>query len=871
MIPTRFVFLLPILFGACGGAEKDRCEAASQDEALDCLGVPPDDSPRVDSAGTALPASYSPLGPRAEVGVSRELFVAGMQIAPPVPTGDPVLLESRAVTVALADDATHQIGTAVLDTVAPGTIWEIDEHSSHPSQSASQGGQSTRAATAADLDGDGADEIVVAYLDPSDPVNDGVIFIDIAGADAPVTVTTAAGATDVAIAAIDADGDGDDELAIAAASGSEVTVILAERDASGRIAAIADTARQLAVVAGGAVSTELAAGNLDRDAGDELVVVVNESGTDGGAVSRYRVFDDAAAGFGELTAASPIRVEDGGSFEAAVADVAVADIDADGTDEIVFGGLDEIVRDTCTAHLHLYLALDDAGDSPEPMAVLGQLAEPLRYLPSSGCDEVASELPVSHVFVNAVDIDGDGVSEIQANLRVFDDFTAGAFTELFAVDPQVLSGPDERGGSALSAATTAMEVADINGDGKGELIIFAQHRNRIAVWGLDGPNLESAEFREVLEIETAFYNSQTRVFPIIAAANVDSDGAVLQYSAVEYRFVFTEPVIIAALAAAPCIAGIDQNLEACTTSYGTSETTSGGVDGSVSVSASTFVSFEAKDPFFGLGVEGRSSLTATASFSAARSYSLTESVEYTTGGLEDTVIFTTVPLDQYTYRVVAHPDPELVGTEIVINLPRSPITLQVEREFYNDSVVEGSFQVGSNVFLHSPGDIDSYPDEADADALIDTGGLGHIGPLGELVDSAGEALGPLAETLLGDGIKASRAVTVGEGSGQTTTEIVFSESTEYRAGAEIAYEAELAVTGGGVGVGMGVGVSAGAGISWGGSQSTTYRGTIGSIGASDFSDNIYSAGLFTYVFNYGNPEAPQFEVINYWVDRSERN
>jgi hypothetical protein len=75
------------------------------------------------------------------------------------------------------------------------------------------------------------------------------------------------------------------------------------------------------------------------------------------------------------------------------------------------------------------------------------------------------------------------------------------------------------------------------------------------------------------------------------------------------------------------------------------------------------------------------------------------------------------------------------------------------------------------------------------------------------------------------------------------------------------------VTGGGVGVGAGIGGTLGAGLSWGTTTSTIYRGSIGSIDADNFAANRYDAGLFTYIFNYGNPAAPQFEVINYWVAR----
>ena len=124
----------------------------------------------------------------------------------------------------------------------------------------------------------------------------------------------------------------------------------------------------------------------------------------------------------------------------------------------------------------------------------------------------------------------------------------------------------------------------------------------------------------------------------------------------------------------------------CVTAFGQSESQGGGLDGTVTVSASTFVGFEGKDPFLGIGGGVESRVTATASFSAGVFYTLEETVEFETGPLEDTVVFTTIPLDRYTYEIVSHPDPERIGEKIVVNLPRSPITLQVEREFFNRSM-----------------------------------------------------------------------------------------------------------------------------------------------------------------------------------------
>lgn len=849
--------------GACG---------SSQEQALECLGVQLTKDPRVDLKGSPLPTTYAPLGATRSVGVSQEVFMAGMQLAPKNPVGTAEVMDNRAALLELSNDDTGAVGPGVLSTTAPGAIWEGDTYTT-PSSNGGTGAQSSRTAVALDADGDGKDEIVVLYLDHENPSNEGVIFATSPDGGAPKKVATAPGAEDIAAVRGDFDGDGKDEIAlgISTADGASVVVLRPAQD--GSFSAVDGSEKTFEkTLPTGTLSLELAAGNIDRDLGDELVVVFNQMDLPArSGISSYWVIDDGKAGFTELKKNASINVVDGGSYQAEVADVAIGDIDADGKGEIVFGGVEKLLEQSCVPTRQLYLALDDAGDAPEPLAVIGQSAAEIQYVDKSGCSEVTSKLLTRHVFVNTLDVDGDGVAEIQANLRVFDDFRAGAFKELYALDPEVLAGPDGLGGGILAPDSTAMETADINGDGRDEIIVFAQHRSEVVVWGLSGPTAESATFQEMTRIDTKKYNFQSRVFPLIVPANVDTDGVVLKYSAPEYKFVFTEPVVIAALAAAPCMDGIGQNTAACTTAYGQTQGTTGGGEASVTVTASTFVSFETKIPLTEIGVEGKETLTTSASLSAGKSYALDETVEYTTGPLEDTVIFTTLPVDQYEYTVVSHPDPSKVGQHVVVNLPRTPITLQVERGFYNRSVVPGSPLIDDSVFLHTVGNIDSYPNEASADALINTGGFAHLGPAGELVDAAGHALGPLADKLLGRGLKTSKAITVGQGSGQTSTEIRFTDATDYQAGLEIGYEAELAVTGGGAGVkgavGGSLGGSLGAMLSWGSSTSTVYRGTIGSIGESTFPDHVYSAGLFTYVYNYGKKDQPQFEVVSYWVDK----
>jgi len=852
------------------------------DESLNQMGVRTEQTARLDSKGEELPDNYSPLGSSVDVAKTDELFLVGLQLKVEAPDGGTETLDNRAALVELADDDTGVVGFHLTDAIAPGNVWEQDDTSPHPSfGGTTNGGQSARSITAGDIDGDGQEEIMIVYVDLDAPANADEIYVEVIDyatdrADATQTtlVIRQAGVTELAGIAGDFDADGIAELAIALGTESGSNLYYLQPDAAGNFdfagAPVRSFPRRLTE---GGIAFELAAGNIDNDNGDELVVVINEAFGQDTATAAYWILDDAATEFRTIDGDRSISGFDGGDYTAIVADVALGDIDADGKQEIVFGGLTGFTNNACESYEHLLIALDDAA-AENPLGSLGAHVFRETYVePGTGCNSNSHQLRVRKVFVNTLDVDGDGVAEIQANRHVYEDFVEAApWTPAGPADaPYELPWSEFLEGSTVggtvSDGTCQIVTGDVTGNGRDEIISFVQWNFKVNVYGLDGPDPDTAEWKLIQTMPTAFYNGQTRVFPIITPCNVDADGLALKYSDAEYEFVFTEPIIIAVLAAAPCASGVGQNTGACVTAYGQSETQEGGIDGTITVSASTFVGFEGKDPFLGIGGGVEERVTTSASFSAGRYYTLEETVEFETGPLEDTVVFTTIPLDRYTYEILSHPDPERIGEKIVVNVPRSPITLQVEREFFNGSVPEGSFQVGRNVFMHTPGDVDSYPTEGDADALIDTGGLGHLGPLGELVDSAGEALGPLAERLLGNGLKASRVTTVGQGGGQTSTEIRFSEQTTYRAGFEIAYDLEAKVTGGGAVVGGSVGGSVGAGLSWGNTSTSVYRGTVGSIDADNFAANTYSFGLFTYIYNYGDPSKQQFEVINYWVDR----
>jgi hypothetical protein len=702
------------------------------------------------------------------------------------------------------------------------------------SQTSRSFGQSTRTATAGDVDGDPLEEVIVVHVDREDAAHDmeiTVIVLDDKEAETPYAETRAvltleAGVVDLAAVAPDLDGDGDADLVIGLSSGAAGKLLFAE-NVGGSFSLMGDATRVLAPATPGAeLAWSLASGQLDHDGGAEVAAVLNEhvAGSTTG-LARYQVHDDAGAGLAEL-GDGVLQVLDGSLRTAVVADVTFGDIDGDRRDEIVFAGLAAYTT-SCEAVDTLYLALDDR------LAGLSQLGAARRIDILEDCPDF-SPFQVRFVDVNAVDLDDDGHDEIQANWTVFDNFVRAApFTLLHQIPQSVILDSGDFGW--VDANTMDIAVGDVSGDGRQDILLYRQDMNAISVWGTDA----IAGFSQVASIPVAFQNSQVPENPVLVPVNLDQDSTVLRYSDGRYRLVFTQPIVIAAVAAAPCQAGIEQNHDGCYTTYGTSESQSVSTEEVLTLSASASV---------GINVDGgvltqseltiKGTLTAEASTISSAAYTLTRSVAYTSGPMEDSVIFTTIPMDQYTYTVVSHPDPALMGTEVVVSLPREPITLIAERSFYNDSLAPGALRIDEEVFRHRPGDLASYPTVADKARILS------------------ERPGLETETQ-----------SVGEGA-TSSVEIGLDVGREYAEGGSLAlgFELDVEVTGGTILGGFTVGASRESTLMVTSGTETSYVGSVGSLGAGAFADHLYGFGLFTYV--QADPTTgQQFEVLNYWIER----
>jgi hypothetical protein len=806
--------------GGGGGSGGGGNPSNDVEAALNGLGVDTARTPRVDTEGDDLPAGYSPFGATWELAKTDELLAIGWNLNA---TGAPFSLV----------DLTSDSGGATIEVLNAKSAGEASW--ARESESSRALPQTLRAACAADVDGDGLEEAVVACMDDlelklvtvEDESNGFLTLEHFLGLEPDVT--------NVSVVGLDTDGDGVDELAIGLTQGNQV-VLQFVRSRAGGFETFGRRLELAPVLPAPTAWLQLASGNVDHDRGQELLAVIDEEQRDfqgnPSNAARFLLLDDAAAGFATL-ALEPVQGRDqtGTLRTAIVASPALGDVDGDGRDEILLGGLyQHAASGSCPTAAYLLLARDDADHA---FAALGGRAFEHFY---DDCDSPDRPL-VRTVHLNALDVDGDGRAEVQANRFLFEDWAEAApWTEVMGWRlPETAFWRSGNFGH-LERNTSAVVTGDFTGDERDDVAIYRQDTSEIAVYGVSETSVPSVASK-MRSIPVAFHNAQTPINPILVPVNVDTDSPVLKYSEGEYRLVFTEPIVLAALAAAPFKSGIAQNVDACSTAFGNTQTIGSESERSVSLTASASVGVNLDG---GALTQSEFELKVTATAEATRvtshAYTLSKTILFTSGPREDLVVFTTVPLDQYTFTVVSHPDPALVGETVVVNLPRDPITLQAERDFYNRTVPAGSVRIDERIFRHVLGDPGSYPTRSEKTGLLAQNGGLEVGPVG-----------------------------VGQGTG--STEVTLEVGTEIGQGGELelGFEVELEVTGGSVLAGASFGASTSDTFRVTSGRSTTYTGVIGAIDGADFSTHRYSFGLFTYVHR-DSATGQEFEVLDYWVE-----
>ncbi len=824
---------------ACGGGGSSP-PAATVEQTLTDLGVDISETPREDENSRPLPDDYNPLGSSKSLEQFDELVTIGFTL--PTFNSEITLLELDRV------GTTASYTTDVLFTPTPAdTLWAL---------SVGENPAALRVAARGDVDRDGLEELLVVYRAPGESSIQLQLYEDQpqSFSKGQNLVIFTAVADSLALTSGDFNGDGYAELVVGIVSGDSAELLFVDNN-DGILSLATFTQSLTQASPGSEISLVIESGNIDYDPSYELVVVMNEffqqTGNPPSGTSQYFVFDDAKEAHVELGNALVQSVAV--NRTAVVADLSLGDVDGDNIAEIVFGGLTHFDPNGLCSYNYLLIVLDDwVHDGLAPSAKEQQSNI------HGGCATDAGELRFVHV--NTPDLDGDGIAEIQANEFIFEDFSQFAAwaplvdpTANQATIPQDSLFVDDSGFSGrFNQQNSDIVVADLTADKRQDIILYSQSTNRLEVWGLSEPDatlgVVANQWRMLKSIALDVPASDDVLRPLLVPINVNHDGLAISFDEGSYQLVFTEPVLIATLAAAPCYADLGQNADACRTSYGSADSQTVEFEDTLTISAGVTVgvNVEFNAPVTAIKiseVSAKVKVSAKLSLIHSAAYSYSERVVYTTGPIEDTLIFTSIPYDIYKYTITSHPDPAMIGVDIVVSMPRSPVTLQVDRGFYNANVAHGGPKIDASVFTHTAGNPASYPSVGTKDGLLNR--YSSILPLRWAYD-----FGPTS---------------VGQGGGDTTLEInIATESGIGGAlGVEVEFEAEA--TAGIIVAGFSVGVSRESSLQIVHGEESTYTGTGANLPASTFADNFYSWGLFTYVMD-DHVSGQQFEVLNYWVE-----
>ena len=677
----------------------------------------------------------------------------------------------------------------------------------------------------ATLNGNGLEETITAHSEG------GELIIAIVGdeeggyAKAQQTVAFIDPIQEVVVAAGDFDGDARAEIAVVYATAFGAGLVVFEGE-PGSFVPIHNQALEANLV-GSDLFFSLEAGNIDNDLHDELAIVINEF-TPAMSTSSHLVLDDAESNWFVLRS-GPVEslATWTPSVPCIVADVSLGDIDGDGIKELLFAGLDRF-DDTCGIAFMNLMAYDDAAHEFEEM---GGRQEYTEYGP---CGDHVQRMRTVHI--NSGDLDGDGNEEVQVGHRIYDDWASTAPWISRWSMPQDVVMDYASDYQDYARSTSTMVMGDFTGNGKCNVATFRLNESQVRIFGLEDPGSDpDLILAKTLVLRET--NSEQHTYPLLVPVNSDKDSPVLSYDEGEYEFIFTEPIVIAVLAAPPYQLEVPQNLAQSMTSFG--NTTSNGTEeergATLSTSGSVGASFN--------GGLTQTSLELKATVSAAvtelngSAYELSKTVIFSSAHNEDKVVLTTIPMDVYTYTILSHADPEMVGEKLTVRLPRKMITLQVERNYYNEHIVDGGSVIDESVFRHTLGDPWSYPTAGEKNATLATvGGL------------------------------ESDLETVGIGSSFVTSVVAVSNSWSEGGTLEAGFEISVQGTKGGLLGGFTVGGSLSSTLRTTSGEQTTYTGFVGDIDEDFYDSSLgYSFGVFTYL--HTDPvSGRQFEVVNYWVE-----
>lgn len=803
--------------GGSGGAST----ATKGTAVLEALGVKTDIGNRVDPTGAEVPADYNPvLKPVTQLAKRSEVFAAG--------------IVGQGANLSWTQPSTTGTSTSVASYHHVALDWANGARDFTPSNLLGDDSWATlpKALASGDFDGDGKDEVFVTYVTDSTTAekknlgyrilkrNAGGSFesvFDNVLVDAfPASYLNEAYNPNSTVdyhlwqnyftaTSADLDGNGQSEIVIAIAG----TLVLLGDDSRNysRLAAPGpyDSKDNYTLL-------KVAAGDLNQDGRDEVVVsqgVIKRADVFSGTAT-YRVFEGVAMHEVATDTVAASNKTDTATLR--VANCAIGDLDADGRNEVLFAGQKSADKSAQYSLLILKPSKD-----PETGKISYGFTSNIGTTPGRNA---ALQTPM----VAIADFDGDGKKDMLAYRSIFHNLkkSGGEFTTMSGVD---LYKACSNTVSDLGAHNDGgLAVGDIDGDLKADVLFVTDGTYELCAQGLN------SALKWVRKGTGDIADDSFKSFPAITMGDYDGDSIAVKF--VGSELLFSDPHPIAVIASYPFWSGIEMDGG---TSFGTGTEKSTDTESSVGFSVGVSFGYESEGLFDLWSVSLKASFESSFDWTATTSVAYAESYTYSTTN-EDAVVFTTVPYDVYYYEILQAPDPEMVGTRMTVNLPRKPVTLPVERTFYNEHNGTAP-DIDDTVLSHTLGDPLSYPSKADAEELI--------------------------ANSFGEGLISKKVMTVGEGSNSSSIELSRTTSTGSSFAFDIGVTIEAEAGAGGFTVGASAGFHYGESYGITTSDSAVYSGEVSSLPKEDYSlDKSFDWGLFTYRGKLG---AEQFIVVQYYT------
>jgi hypothetical protein len=668
---------------------------------------------------------------------------------------------------------------------------------------------------AADLNGDGIDEVVVVTLVRATNkilVNKGVYngsaftVTQVREVDAPAAINSML-PEDVnnlqyvgwKLISADLDGDGMQECILTLPGVNEAYMYVLDNNLALTQLNIQPYTSGLPSGTGWRWFPMVTAADYDQDGKDEICLTIGVNTT--GFNAPYIILDDKDNGYRELSKGT---VGNTGA-RLKIGNLVAADFTGDGIPDTAFYG---IASDNGNNHLLLLKTTIDSAFKPVFTWV-----------------EAANKtLSTDHYIIPrlaAGDVDGDRKADLCAQNILL------TFSEGNNQFEQMAGTSDVFIYKVAYGDYYDVVMGDVTGDRKDDVVLFYGF-GEIQIYYYDSGQYK----RYQTQISNVGSYTEAGCLP-----NVDDDSFILRDTG-QRELLFTDPEVIAVLASPPYYEGVNGDGDGGT-SFGYSKSSGTSESNAFGFSVGVSVGHEFNVPLIGTGTEFEASLKSSFSWAQSNSIEISESWGWNTPVAQDLVIFTAIPFDVYYYEVLRSPSGEDArpGDILTVSVPRKPLPYHAPLEFYNRGVTEEN-QVAVN---HTLGVPQTYYTPTQRDAQKAAAGNKGL-------------------------FSTNTQMTAGIGQGSTTINIEKVSGQE----SSFAFDLETEIAGkvkvGGVSIGASVGFSYGYESTTSVSEGTWIEGTVPAIPTESYeSDMDFRWGLMAY------PRKDPYQsyvFVTYWLDHN---